>query len=113
MRQGQCLGSYKGLEKRFADVERELVLRERKDVKAHTGPKKICYGLQELGRANENSVSDHVLNVLRCPEMSFNIQTTIKGLPSVRKHFNLILAEPHTLMDTHGLITLLSTGTVL
>lgn len=49
MRQGQCLGSYKGPKKRFADVERELVLREMKDVKAHTGPNKISYGLQELG----------------------------------------------------------------
>lgn len=34
--------------------------------------------------------------------MSFQIQTTVKGPTFARKNINLILADPHKLMDTHG-----------
>lgn len=54
------MGSYKGSKKRFADVERELVSRERKDVKAHTGPKENQLWVARAGilsGANENSVA--------------------------------------------------------
>lgn len=65
MRQDQCLGGYKGPKKRFAVVENELRLRERKDVKEHTGPKKSAMGCKSWDSvwSQQEFSSDHVLKM--------------------------------------------------